>query len=247
MSYVIENYLMAQTMQNSPNLRYFYQSLPVLLGYIPLSFACGVMMQSSGLSAFNMLWMTMMVYAASSQIAAINMFLNGAASITIVATVGIINMRHLLMASVLSPKLSALRGWKRWLFAFQLTDESFAIHSLGFSRPKPPSPQALFLVNFGLQAAWLFGALCSLFVKTDGQIDTLIGLDYTPLAMFIALLVLIIQSPEQLLGALFTGCFATMLRKMGWVGWDIMVASLIGATLAFGGSKWIKAKSFGSR
>ena len=70
----------------SPLVSAFRQTLPIILGYVPVGFAYGVLAQKSGLSGINTILMSLLVFAGSAQLIAVGLFAAGAAPLAIVAT-----------------------------------------------------------------------------------------------------------------------------------------------------------------
>jgi predicted branched-subunit amino acid permease len=70
-----------------------------------------------------------------------------------------------------------------------------------------------------------------------------LALDYALPAMFIALLVMQIRDRVQIAVALLTGALAVGLLLAGVNQWNVMLATLVGATLGVGIEKWIKKSS----
>ena len=134
------------------------RALPIVLGYVPIGFAYGVLAGKSGISEANTLLMSLIVFAGSSQFIAIGLFASGSGPAAAILTTFVVNLRHLLMAASLAPYLS---GWKKrhlaW-FSFQLTDETFALHSSAAARLGQCRPEALAL-NMTAQASWVLGTL----------------------------------------------------------------------------------------
>ena len=89
----------------SPLASAFRQALPIILGYVPVGFAYGVLAQKSGLSGLNTLLMSALVYAGSAQLIAVGLFAAAVNPLAIVATTFIVNLRHLLMSAALAPYL----------------------------------------------------------------------------------------------------------------------------------------------
>ncbi len=114
-------------------------AFPVVVGYIPVGFAFGVLAQKFGLSTFNALAMSVLVYAGSSQYIAIGLLAASAPWLSVVFTTFVVNLRMMLMSAALSP---FLHGWSKpelALFAQQLTDETFAVHATQLRLPRPKS------------------------------------------------------------------------------------------------------------
>ena len=84
------------------------KSTPIILGYIPVGFAFGILALEAGLSAANTILMSAMVLGAASQLVAVGQIVAGVPAPTVVATTFIVNLRHMLMSSALAPHL---KGW----------------------------------------------------------------------------------------------------------------------------------------
>jgi 4-azaleucine resistance transporter AzlC len=218
------------------------QALPIVLGYMPIGIAFGILAQKAGVSLFNTLLMSLLVYAGSSQLIAVGLFAAGTLPVSVILTTFIVNLRHLLMSAALSPFLQRWRKVELAAFAYELTDETFAFHSARFAAEGPHQREA-FAINLTAQAAWLLGGGLGF---TLGQLigdARLLALDYALPAMFIALLLLQIKDRFQVGVALFTGLLSVGLLLAGVNRWNVMLATLAGATLGVMVEKWTKRRS----
>lgn len=214
------------------------RALPIVLGYVPIGFAYGVLAGKSGISDANTLLMSLVVFAGSSQFIAIGLFASGSGPAAAILTTFVVNLRHMLMAASLSPYLS---GWKKrhlaW-FSFQLTDETFALHSSAAGRLGDCRIEALSL-NMTAQASWVAGT--ALGIIASGLIGDIgpLGLDYALAAMFIALLVGQCENKVRVVTAILSGLIATLLNLAGWQQFHIIVATVLGASLGLLVERWI--------
>lgn len=215
------------------------QTAPIVMGYIPVGFAYGVLAQKAGLSDFNTLAMSVLVFAGSAQLIAVGMLGAGAGPLAIVLTTFVVNLRHLLMSAALS---TWLRGWSRkklaW-FAFQLTDETFALHSARFSKGNIDAPTTLG-INLIAQSAWVSGTCLGMFA--GGLIGDVrpIGLDFALAGMFIFLLLGQIKSRTHFVVAL-CGAFGAILMKVYGAGqFSVIGATVLAATIGLGVERWIR-------
>ncbi len=224
---------------HTPGWQGVKRALPVVLGYVPIGFAYGVLAGKSGLSGANTLLMSIIVFAGSAQFIAVGLFAAGTGPAAVILTTFVVNLRHLLMAASLAPYLS---GWKKRylaLFSFELTDETFALHSSSASRLNECQMEALSL-NVTAQLSWVVGTGLGLIASgLIGDIKPL-GLDYALAAMFIGLLVGQCQSPVRIVTAILSGAIATLLYLSGWHQFHIIVATVAGATFGLGVETWIK-------
>ena len=105
---------------------------PICLGYLPIGLAFGVLAQKAGLAPWQVAAMSVLVFAGSAQFIAVAMLQEGAAAAAIVVTTLVINLRHFLMSSALSVPLRGRGRGFLALFAYGVTDESFAVNSARF-------------------------------------------------------------------------------------------------------------------
>lgn len=217
------------------------RALPLVLGYAPIAFAMGVLAQKAGLSTFNTLAMSLLVYAGSAQLIAVGLFGAGAPGLTIVITTFIVNLRHLLLSAAISPKL---KGWRRGeiaAFAYELTDETFAVHTADPAQRLDKG--AAFGLNLTAQIVWVLGTWLGIAAGQVIQDVRPLALDYALPAMFIALLLMQIKDRIQVGVAVLTGLLSVALLLAGLDQWSVIAATVIGATVGLGVETWIKRRS----
>ncbi len=218
------------------------QAVPIVLGYVPIGLAFGVLAQKASISTLNALLMSLLVYAGSAQLIAVGLFASGVPPFSIILTTFVVNLRHLLMSAAVAPFLRQWHKVRLAAFAYQLTDETFAVHSARFASVGPNQAE-VFATNVTAQASWALGTLLGAIVGRAIADVKLLGLDYALPAMFIALLVLQIKRRIEVGVALLTGLIAAGLLLIGVERWNVIVASLIGATVGAVFELWIKRSS----
>lgn len=225
-----------------PFRRAWLQALPVILGYLPVAVAFGILASKAGISTFNTLAMSLIVYAGSAQLIAVGLFTAGGSPITIILTTFVVNLRHLLMSAALSPYL---RNWPRpliALFGYELTDETFGLHSVRFPKGET-GPGETLAINLLAHLSWVLGSYLG--VIAGGWIADVgpFGLDYALPAMFIALLVFQLQGKIHVAVAVFAGVFSVGLLIAGVDQWNVILAALLAATLGALLEQWLKPSS----
>ena len=217
-------------------------ALPVVLGYLPIGFAFGVLAVSAGISPFNAVLMSLIVFAGSAQLMAVGFITQGVGPWTLIAATFIINLRHLLMSASLSPHMQKWRGAQVAGFAFELTDETFGVHSLRFEQGQT-APGSALRINMVCHLSWVVGSLLG--VLAGGLIEDvrLFGLDYALPAMFIALLVMQIRGSLYLWVALGAGVLSMFIWGAGLTRWNVILAAVIAAAVAAGVETWRKPRS----
>jgi 4-azaleucine resistance transporter AzlC len=212
-------------------------ALPVVMGYLPIGFAYGVLAINAGLTPFETIAMSVVVYAGSAQLMAVSLFAGGVNPFSIIATTFIVNLRHLLMSASLAPYMERWKKSQVAAFCFELTDESFGVHSLRFKQGQNEAPRTL-AINLTCQLAWVGGTVLG--VLAGGLISDVkpFALDYALPAMFIALLILQIKNKLHLIVALAGGTISMVL----WLGhvtqWNVILATVLAATLGAGVETW---------
>ena len=219
-----------------------WRAAPIVLGYLPVGFAYGVLAQKAGISPLNTVLMSVLVYAGAAQLIAVGLVAAKAPALSIIMTTFVVNLRHLLMASAVAPFLKRWRKVELAAFAYELTDETFAVHATHFPSGIP-SKVEVFATNVTAQTAWVVGTVVGI-VAGQGITDVKpFALDYALPAMFVALLALQIKNRIQLVVALLTGIFALVLFQTGLKQWNIIVATVVGATVGVVIEQWIKPSS----
>lgn len=204
---------------------------PICLGYFPIGLSLGVLAQKSGLAPWQMALMSLLVFAGGSQFIAVAMLAAKSTPVTIVITTFMVNLRHLLMSSALSlhfPKAS-----RRFLvmFAYGVTDESFAVNMARFNRGDWDRISALTL-NQAANATWFFstvlGTYLGQFIPTGG-----FGIDYALTGMFICLLAFQLNNAVSAATAVFAAfCSVTAYLWMPGNTY-VIVSSCLAATAGF--------------
>ncbi len=152
----------------------------------------------------------------------------GAGIAAIVATAFTVNLRHLLMSSALSVYLKGVH--KRWLalFAYGITDESFALNLVRFREGGWDWKRAL-TVNHVTNAFWVastvIGGLGGALIPAHA-----FGIDYALMGMFLCLLVYQLRGRLYVLTGLIAGAAAVILSIAIPGNSYIVAASVIAAT-----------------
>lgn len=225
--------------QASPWADAFRQVTPILMGYLPVGMAFGVLAAKSGLATYNIVLMSLLVYAGSAQLIAVSMFAAGMSPLSIVLTTFVVNLRHLLMSAALAPYLKKWKFLELAAFSFEITDESFGVHSVRFAKGET-DPKTSILINCMAQAGWVIASLAGTMASAAIPDIEPLGIDYALPAMFIALLVAQTKDGLHVLIAGFTGLLSIMLFQAGLESWSVIIATVIGATLGMGVQSWNK-------
>jgi len=213
-------------------------ALPIIMGYLPLGFAYGVLARSIGLTVLETVAMSVIVYAGSSQFIAVGLLAAQASPLTIIFTTFLVNLRHLLMSASLVPYLRGVSQPLLALIAYELTDESFAVATTYYQEHQA-SPYFQLGLNFTAQVAWVTSSLVGATVGNLIEEPARYGLDFALPAMFVALLVMQLKNKGAWLVAAVGGGLAAVIGASVPGNWHIMIATVVAATLGVVSEKWI--------
>ncbi|WP_226682603.1 AzlC family ABC transporter permease [Sutcliffiella horikoshii] len=99
----------------------------IAIGYIPIAITFGLLSKSAGLTVTETVLMSLLVFAGAAQYMSLNMIVLGSGVFEIVMTTFILNIRHFLMSASLNEKVEENSLWKKSLFSFGITDETFSV------------------------------------------------------------------------------------------------------------------------
>lgn len=107
----------------------FKDGIPIGLGYIPVSMACGIAAAKAGLSFGMSEIMSILMYTGSGQAAALNLFVGGETAIIMyVITLFVMNCRYMLFSMSIAQKFDKSMGTlQRIGFGLLNTDEVFGM------------------------------------------------------------------------------------------------------------------------
>ncbi len=214
------------------------KAFSIVLGYLPLGFAYGALANLAGLELSLIAAMSLLVFAGSAQFIAVNMLAAGSGGLAVIATVFLVNLRHLLMSASLSPHLKACPRRVLPLLAFWLTDENYA---MACGELKKRERSYLYMLGlFGTAyTGWVLGGILGgVFGRFFSSPDAALTMGYALYAMFIFLIV--IQATERRL--LLAGAVSSLLAVVFYLyipgSWYIILATACTATLGVMTEKW---------
>ncbi|RAS86082.1 AzlC family ABC transporter permease [Priestia endophytica] len=173
--------------------------IPTLLGYISIGLAAGVVGVASHLSVMEVALLSILVYAGAAQFVICALLASHSSISAIILTTFIINLRHLLLSSTLAPHFSQHSLLKNIGIGMLVTDESFGVASSKIAKNEKLTDRWVNGLNITAYIFWILsctvGALFGNLISNPEKF----GLDFALTAMFIALLILQLESiiPEK--------------------------------------------------
>lgn len=218
----------------APFARGMRAAAPIVLGYLPIGFAFGVLARTAGLSTAEVGLMSLLVYAGSSQFIGVQMVASGAALPTILSTTFLVNLRHLLMSTALVPSLRQNEAWQNSLLAYGITDETFAVN-VATLQGQAADPTYVAGVHVTSQASWVAASVVGALAGGFAVNQEALGLDFALPAMFIGLLMphLLGEGARQrrVVAVVASAVAVGVAAGLGLSSWSIIVATVLAASV----------------
>jgi 4-azaleucine resistance transporter AzlC len=205
-------------------------AVPIILGYLPIGIAYGMLAVNKGLTSLQTTAMSVFVFAGSAQLVAIEMIAAGAAVAAIIAMTFLVNLRHLLLSASLSLHLRNLPLYYYPFLGFLVTDESFAV---AMSKLESKKKKQRYFLGLGFTAylGWVFSSAAGAFLTEFINFGSGGALDFVLPAMFIVLLVMQISSRSEIIVAVFSGLLSLFFALTVEGSWNIILATVLAAFL----------------
>lgn len=211
-------------------------SMPIALGYLPVSFTFGLIAVKGGIPAIITILISMTNLTSAGQFAGMNIIIAGGGALEIAITTFIINIRYMLMSLSLSQKVDEKVSLsQRLMMAFGITDEIFTIASMEKEDITFPFMMGLIVLPyFGWALGTVLGALtCS--VLPSALMD---AMGIALYGMFIAIVIPASkESKNVFLVVILAMIISSLLYWMPVLckissGWRIIIGTLIVCTIA---------------
>ena len=165
----------------------FPATVPVLMGYLAIGMAFGLMLEAIG---YNFIWaffMSLTISAGSGQYLGVELLDTGAALGSVAVMTFILNFRHLVYGLSMLEKFKGM-GPRKLYMIFSLTDETYAL--LSSARvPERVDPHAYYFAIALLdQSYWILGSVLGSVAGALIGFDTT-GIDFAMTALFLVIAV----------------------------------------------------------
>lgn len=213
----------------------FKLSIPVIVGYLPVGLACGLLLADAGLTWWQVVLMSSLVFGGSAQFVAAALIAQNAGVMEVFISVLLLSSRQALYSVSFGPYLKQVANFKIAWLSYMTADESYAINVSKFQNASPQQPwtidDALF-ISTSTWASWIiFTALGALF-GTFIQIPEVVS-NFVMVAMFIGILVPNLNNRMMLNTMLFTGIIAIILMVIFQSSYVIIMATAIALSVVF--------------
>lgn len=165
----------------------FPVTIPVLLGYLSIGIAFGLLFENAG---YNFIWaffMSLTVYAGAMQFIAVSFFYGGIGLIQIAVMTLVVNFRHIFYGLSFLDRFNGM-GKKKWYMAFALTDETYSLLCSTKAPEGVDEKKFLFCVALLDQSYWVLGSVIGSLAGAMITFDTT-GMDFAMTALFIVIFI----------------------------------------------------------
>lgn len=167
--------------------RAFPYTIPVLIGYLFIGTAFGVMYAEKGYSFLWAILMSVLVYAGSGQYLAVNFFVPGYSFLQVIFLTFMVNVRHVFYGISLVDRFNRF-GKSRWYMIFGLTDETYSLLCTTNVPEGVDEEKFLLAITLLDQSYWVLGSAIGALADTFLPISSE-GIEFAMTALFVVALV----------------------------------------------------------
>ena len=205
--------------------------VPLMIPGIPVGLVIGLVIAERGVPAFLGWSTSWIIFAGSSQLAAIELIGEGASVAVIVLTVFFINARHIIYSAAMRDRFSVYPFWVRLLAPYVLIDQQFAAAETAPELVDPtPRYRLWHFLGAGafLWTIWQIAVAAGIFlgdvVREEWQ------LIFSVPILFLGLMVLAIRNKAGVAAAVVGGTLAVLGRELPQ-GSGLLLAIIAGMTV----------------
>ena len=162
-------------------------SFPVMIGYVFLGMAFGILCEQQGYSALWAFFMSYFVYAGSMQFVMLTFFHSGFHLLEAAIVTLTVNARQLFYGLSFLDVFSRM-GKKKWYMIFSLTDETYSLLCAIPDQKAEHGKKLMFFISLFDQCYWVIGSVIGAVLGSLLNFDTT-GIDFAMTALFTVIFV----------------------------------------------------------
>jgi 4-azaleucine resistance transporter AzlC len=205
--------------------------LPIALSTAPFGLLLGSVAADKGLTLIDVLAMSGLVFAGSSQFVAVSLWDDPLPWVGIALSVLLVNARHIVMGASLARSLGHVSRRRRLIAAFFMADEVWA---LAERRARMQRLTMSYYAGLAavLYVSWLFFTGLGTAIGAVIADPAALGFDFAFTAVFIALIVSFVASASGLVPVIASAAAATVVHLMMPGAVSIMAGTVAGLVAA---------------
>lgn len=209
-------------------LRGILNGAPFVLVVVPFALLFGVAATESGLPMAQVMGFSVLVIAGAAQFAALQLMVDNAPTVMILATSLAVNLRMAMYSAAITPHLGATPLWQRGIIAYFLVDQSYMLSMSYYeTHPNLTMPQKLayfFGVITPVAPLWYLASYLGALVGT--AIPPEFALDFAVPITFLAMIAPGLRTRAHMAAAGTSVLLALLLVWMPY-GTGLLVAALV--------------------
>jgi 4-azaleucine resistance transporter AzlC len=206
-------------------------ALPVLIGVIPFAMVTGVGAVSVGLTFFETLGMSVIVFAGASQLVVYQLMSVGSPWIIMVLTAWVVNLRFTMYSATLAPYLQKLSVWQKAPLAYMLSDQAFGVSVSHFITDEKSSHRWFYFgAALTVWIAWQIGAMLGALL--GALVPASWGFDFAFPLSFMALMFAALRDHPTIAAALTGGIIAVLSKGMPY-NTGLVLATFLGIAAGY--------------
>lgn len=217
----------------------FFAAYPIMLGYVAIGIPCGILCDSIGLNALQVLILSALFYSGAGQFMIPNMWLAGSPLASIIASVSLVNTRQMLYSASLAPECTGASKLLSFFFAATVTDESYGVSIARFKEGEWSVDRAL-MVNLFSQSSWAISNVIGVVVGSLIDIPLPIA-SFAMTSIFICLLFTQRLTAPNVIAAAAAIIGVYVCKLLGFSGAAIIIGALLGVVCAMAFS-WVSRR-----
>lgn len=188
--------------------------LPIITGIVPFGAVVGTVCAEAQLSFFQSLMMNVFVFAGASQLAAVDLMNHGAASLVVIVTGLIINLRFLLYSAALSPVVQRSSFWTKLFCAYCVTDQNYAVMSAHENKLKNSQESIRFYIGASIcmLLAWHLSVVAGFIFGNFAPAS--LSLDFAVPLSFVALVLPTLKNKIYVIITVFSSVVSLLLHPL---------------------------------
>nr|WP_025916609.1 AzlC family ABC transporter permease [Herminiimonas sp. CN] len=221
----------------------FRTSLASMPGILAWGLVSGMAMIKAGLTLWQALGMTFLVFAGSAQLAALPLMMANAPVIVIFATAMVVNLRFVIFGAALGPHFSHLPWYQRLWYGYFNGDIAAGLFPLRFPAETlyRPAGKAGFYMGIGYSnwLAWQVGAVAGIFLA--GRIPESWNIGFAGTLALLAIMIPLIINAAALGGVVISGIVAVIAANLPY-RLGLLLAMVLGMAAAMLIDAWLEKK-----
>lgn len=216
---------------------------PTVFGVAAWGLVVGVAMVKAGLTLYQALGMTLIVFAGTAQLAALPLIAAQAPLWVIFATAFVINLRFLIFSALVAPRFAHL-GWRlRGTLGFFTGDVTVALFTQKYpaywNSPQEAKEQTDYLKGLVIPNwfAWQVGSILGILLGS--QVPLGWGLGFAGTLAIVCVLLPLIQNKAAVVGVFIAGTIALVTYQIPYK-LGMLLAVFIGIASAMAVEEWLE-------